>query len=179
MNRNEINTAISNYSTLLDSATTEQVSTAIAWYDEAHDIALSMSDLCGLSIEKCASILAAFSPRERWASNVKYANMFINGGTPPTLTNNINMAYAAMSLGFDALNGRKTNAFARNIAGDKDAVTIDVWMIRAAGLDANKGVNDTEYRLLSEVVKELASTRGLYPATAQALIWIIIRGDHK
>jgi hypothetical protein len=104
--------------------------------------------------------------------------MFINGGTPPTLTNNINMAYAAMTLGFDALNGRKTNAFARNIAGDKDAVTIDVWMIRAAGMDANKGVNDTEYRILAEVVRELAANRGMYPATAQALIWIIVRGNH-
>jgi hypothetical protein len=179
MNRNDIDRAISNYSAILDSATVAHESMARTWYDEAHDIALNMSNLCGLSIEKCASILAAFSPRERWASNVKYANMFINGGTPPTLTNNINMAYAAMSLGFDALNGRKTNAFARNIAGDKDAVTIDVWMIRAAGMDANKGVNDTEYKLLSEIVKELAADRAMYPATAQALIWIIVRGDAK
>jgi hypothetical protein len=178
MNRNDIDYAISHYATLLDSATPEQIAMARTWYDEANAIARSMSDICGLSIEKCASIIAAFSPRERWASNVKYAHMFINGGTPPTLTNNINMAYAAMTLGFDALNGRKTNAFARNIAGDKDAVTIDVWMIRAAGLDANKGVNDTEYRILAEVVRELAANRGMYPATAQALIWIIVRGNH-
>ena len=178
MNRNDIDTAISNYATLLDSATPADTALAGAWYNEAHDIAKSMSNLSGLTIEKCASVIAAFSPRERWNTNVKYANMFINGGTPPTLTNNINMAYAAMSLGFDALNGRKTNAFARNIAGDKDAVTIDVWMIRAAGMDANKGVNDTEYRILSEVVKELAANRNMYPATAQALIWIIVRGNH-
>ncbi len=169
-------TAIANYSALLDSATPDQIAMASTWYDEAHAIARGLSTISGLTIEKCASVIAAFSPRERWASNVKYAHMFINGGTPPTLTNNINMAYAAMSLGFDALNGRKTNAFARNIAGDKDAVTIDVWMIRAAGMDANKGVNDTQYRILSEIVKELAADRGMYPATAQALIWIIIRG---
>jgi len=179
MNRNDIDYAIANYSDILDSATAVQYVAAHEWYDEANAIARSMSNLCGLSIEKCASIIAAFSPRERWNTNVKYANMFINGGTPPTLTNNINMAYAAMSLGFNALNGRKTNAFARNIAGDKDAVTIDVWMIRAAGLDANKGVNDTEYRILAEVVKELAANRGMYPATAQALIWIIVRGGAK
>ncbi len=171
-------TAIANYSALLDSATPDQIAMASTWYDEAHAIARGLSAISGLTIEKCASVIAAFSPRERWASNVKYAHMFINGGTPPTLTNNINMAYAAMSLGFDALNGRKTNAFARNIAGDKDAVTIDVWMIRAAGMDANKGVNDTQYRILSEIVKELAADRGMYPATAQALIWIIVRGNH-
>ena len=171
-------TAIANYSAILDSATLEQGLLAMSWYDEAHAIAKSMSDLSGLSIEKCASILAAFSPRERWNTNVKYANMFINGGNPPTLTNNINMAYGAMVHGFNALNGLKTNSFARNIAGDKDAVTIDVWMIRAAGMDANKGVNDSQYRILSEIVKELAADRRMYPATAQALIWIIVRGNH-
>jgi len=171
-------TAIANYSTLLDSATPEQIAQAANWYSEAQDIAKSMSDISGLSIEKCASILAAFSPRERWNTNVKYANMFINGGNPPTLTNNINMAYGAMVHGFNALNGLKTNSFARNIAGDKDAVTIDVWMIRAAGMDANKGVNDTQYRILSEIVKELAADRKMYPATAQALIWIIVRGNN-
>lgn len=172
-------TAIANYSTILDSATPEQIALASAWYDEANTIAKSMANISGLTIEKCASIIAAFSPRERWASNVKYAHQFINGGTPPTLTNNINMAYGAMSLGFNALNGRKTNSFARNIAGDKDAVTIDVWMIRAAGMDGAKGVNDSQYRILSEIVKELASDRAMYPATAQALIWIIVRGDAK
>lgn len=170
--------AIHNYSALLDSATPEQIDMARTWYDEANAIARSLSAISGLTIEKCASVIAAFSPRERWASNVKYAHMFINGDTPPTLTNNINMAYAAMVHGFNALNGRKTNAFARNIAGDKDAVTIDVWMIRAAGMDANKGVNDTQYRILSEIVKELAADRNMYPATAQALIWIIVRGNH-
>jgi hypothetical protein len=179
MNRNDIDYAISHYAYILDTATPEQKVMASTWYNEANAIALNMSLMCGLSVEKCASIIAAFSPRERWASNVKYAHQFINGGTPPTLTNNINMAYAAMVHGFNALNGRKTNAFARNIAGDKDAVTIDVWMIRAAGMDANKGVNDTEYRILAEVVKELAANRGMYPATAQALIWIIVRGDAK
>lgn len=174
-----IRQAIKNYTEILDSATPDQISQARVWYGEAQDIAKSMSDLSGLDIEKCASILAAFSPRERWASNVKYANMFIQGGTPPTLTNNVNMAYAAMVHGFDALNGLKTNSFARNIAGDMDAVTIDVWMIRAAGMDASKGVNDTQYKLLREVVRELAADRGMYPATAQALIWIIVRGDAK
>ena len=178
MNRRDIDSAIDYYSYILDSATPEQIAQASNWYSEAQDIAKSMSDLSGLSIEKCASILAAFSPRERWASNVKYANMFIGGGTPPTLTNNINMAYAAMVHGFSALNGLKTNSFARNIAGDKDAVTIDVWMIRAAGMDASKGVNDTQYRIMTEIVRELAANRGMYPATAQALIWIIVRGNH-
>lgn len=170
--------AYDNYRSVIDSATPEQIAQATNWYSEAQGIAKSMANLSGLSIEKCASILAAFSPRERWSTNVKYANMFIGGGTPPTLTNNINMAYAAMTLGFNALNGLKTNSFARNIAGDMDAVTIDVWMIRAAGMDGNKGVNDSQYRILTEIVRDLAVDYRMAPAHLQALIWIIVRGNH-
>ena len=85
------------------------------------------------------------------------------------------MAQAAVkdSKGFDALNGQKTNAFARAISGDLDAVVIDVWMIRAAGLDASKGVNKTQYKELSEAVVKVAKEFGLTPRTTQALIWII------
>lgn len=171
-----MNTAYVNYRSIVDSATPEQIAQATNWYSEAQDIAKSMSNLSGLSIEKCASILAAFSPRERWASNVKYAHLFILGATPPTLGNNIKMAYAAMIHGFDALNGLKTNSFARNIAGDMDAVTIDTWMIHAAGMDKSKGINNSQYRILSEIVKDIAVDYRMAPAHIQALIWIIIRG---
>ena len=80
-------------------------------------------------------------------------------------------------LGFDALKGDKTNAFARAIAGDHDAVVIDVWMIKAAGMDGKKGVNKTQYRELADAVREVAALRGLTPRTCQALIWIVKRGS--
>jgi hypothetical protein len=87
------------------------------------------------------------------------------------------MAESAMTNGFNALNGQKTNAFARAIAGDSDAVVIDVWMIRAAGLDASKGVNKTQYNTLVDSVRKVAKEFGLTPRTAQALIWIVKRGS--
>ena len=87
------------------------------------------------------------------------------------------MAQAALELGFDALKGQKTNAFARAIAGDTDAVVIDVWMIRAAGMDASKGVNKSDYNMLADTVRNIASEHGLTPRTAQALIWIVKRGS--
>jgi hypothetical protein len=89
------------------------------------------------------------------------------------------MAQNSLLYGFDALNGQKTNAFARNIAGDTNAVTIDVWMIRAAGFDASKGVNKSEYILLADCVRIVAMHFGLTPAVMQALIWIVARGEAK
>jgi hypothetical protein len=85
------------------------------------------------------------------------------------------MADAALAAGFDALNGLKTNAFARAIAGDTNAVVIDVWMMRAAGMDTDSP-NKGQYLSLSESVREVASRFGITPRTAQALIWIIARG---
>jgi hypothetical protein len=86
------------------------------------------------------------------------------------------MAEAAKVAGFDALKGQKTNAFARAIAGDTDAVVIDVWMMRAAHAHGDSP-NKTQYREVSEAVRIVAAEFGLTPRTAQALIWIIVRGS--
>lgn len=159
-------------------ATFRQVEQASVWYHEAQEVAEDVAENLGTSLEVGASIVAAFSPRERWSSNVAKALAFSMGKPVSGLGNNIKMANDALTLGFDALKGQKTNAFARAIAGDTDAVVIDVWMIRAAGMDAAKGVNKSEYNMLADMVRNVASEHGLTPRTAQALIWIVKRGSH-
>jgi hypothetical protein len=130
-----------------------------------------------VSLEIGASIVAAFSPRERWSSNVAKSLAFSMGKPVSGLGNNLRMAQNAMTLGFDALKGQKTNAFARAIAGDTDAVVIDVWMIRAAMMDASKGINKSQYDMLADTVRLMAKEHGLTPRTTQALIWIVKRGS--
>jgi hypothetical protein len=158
-------------------ATLAQVEQASVWYFEAQEVAEDVAENLGVSLEVGASIVAAFSPRERWSSNVAKSLAFSMGKPVVGLSNNLRMAESAMTNGFNALNGQKTNAFARAIAGDSDAVVIDVWMIRAAGLDASKGVNKTQYNTLVDSVRKVAKEFGLTPRTAQALIWIVKRGS--
>jgi hypothetical protein len=158
-------------------ATLAQVEQASVWYHEAQEVAEDVAEIMGVSLEVGASIVSAFSPRERWATNVAKAYAFANGKPVAGLQNNYRMAQAALENGFDALKGQKTNAFARAIAGDTDAVVIDVWMIRAAGMDASKGVNKSDYNMLADTVRNIASEHGLTPRTAQALIWIVKRGS--
>jgi len=86
------------------------------------------------------------------------------------------MAELALTNGFSALRGLKTNAFARAISGDEDAVTIDVWMLRAAGMTIDSP-NKTQYRELVTAVKNTAMIEGITPRTCQALIWIVYRGS--
>ena len=83
---------------------------------------------------------------------------------------------SAINEGIRALKGQKTNAFARAIAGDQDAITIDVWMLKAAGLDRND-TNKTIYAELSEAVRVVAEEFAMSARDMQALIWIVYRGS--
>lgn len=161
---------------LIMQATLAQMEAASVWYFEAQEVAEDVAEILGVDLERGASIVSAFSPRERWASNVAKAYAFANDKPVKGLTNNLRMAERALVDGFDALKGLKTNAFARAIAGDTDAVVIDVWMMRAAGMDTDSP-NKSQYALVSEAVRSVASQFGITPRTAQALIWIIVRGS--
>ena len=164
------------YLALVEVASIAEIARAATWYSEAQDIARELSIRYNEPLDRVACVIAAFSPRTTWAKNVVNAQNFLAGETVPTLTNNVNMARNGLRDGFTALKGRKTNAFAHNIAGYSNYVTVDVWMIRAAGynrLDANKGM----YDLISDVVIDLASLYGITPMQMQALIWIRARGS--
>jgi hypothetical protein len=100
------------------------------------------------------------------------------GVNPKGLKNNLRMAQASTRLGFAALRGAKTNAFARAISGDMSAVVIDTWMIKAAGLDSTKGVNKTQYATLAAAVCKVAYAMKWDNAECQAAIWCAIRGGH-
>ena len=164
------------FSDLMLQATMSQVEAASTWYYEAQEVAEDVAEILGASLEIGASIVSAFSPRERWSSNVAKAYAFANGKPVTGLQNNLRMAQAAMVSGFDALKGQKTNAFARAIAGDTDAVVIDVWMCRAANLGTDSP-NKSQYLALSDAIRKVDSDHGITPRTAQALIWIIVRGS--
>ena len=168
---------LSAYTQLAMRATMSDIAKAAIWYEDAHAVAVEVARNLNSFIEVGASVVAAFSPRQTWGRNVVNAIAFSQGEHVPGLANNMVMANNSLTLGFDALNGQKTNAFARNIAGDTNAVTIDVWMIRAAGFDATKGVNKSDYNLLAECVRDVAKAFGIAPSVMQALIWIVKRGS--
>jgi hypothetical protein len=167
----------SNYLDIVQSATFAQIMQAATWYSEAQEYARVLADKYAITLDTAAGVIAAFSPRTRWVENVKNADLFLNGDPVPTLGNNVRMANKVMIEGIPALNGRKTNSFAWNIAGNMDIVTIDVWMIRAAGYERNDA-NITMYNEMEDAIMELAYSFGVEAAQMQALIWIVVRGSH-
>jgi len=168
--------AYDNYLALVLETNFGEIEQAAVWYMEAEKVAQKVAENLNVSLEIGASVVSAFSPRERWTSNIAKAIAFSLGKEVTGLSNNLKMAKASLDLGYDALKGQKTNAFARAIAGDEQAVVIDVWMMRAAGMEKDSP-NKTEYAELSNVVRRIAEKFGLTPRTAQALIWILVRGS--
>ena len=164
------------YSGLIKNATFGQVEQASKWYVDAERIAEKVAENLDTTLEIGASVVSAFSPRERWSINVARAIAFSLGQDVHCLKNNIVMANNALTLGFDALKGLKTNAFAKAIAGDEQAVVIDVWMLRAVGIE-KKTPGQTQYYALVEAVKKTAFDFGMTPRAMQALIWIVVRGS--
>lgn len=169
------------YLKIAKSATPHQIEQATQWYADAELIAHDVMRIIrsrGIScnLEQAASIVSSFSPRQRWSRNVVQALEFAHGGEPAGLKNNLRMAQYSLIQGFSALRGMKTNNFARAIAGDENAVTIDVWMLKAAGIEKDK-ISKGEYARLVDDVVRVANEVGLTPRTTQALIWIIYRGS--
>lgn len=164
------------YRNLVMTATLGQVEQASVWYHDAEDVAKTVADNLSTTLEVGASVVSAFSPRERWATNITKAISYSLGQEVKGLPNNMTMANNAINQGFDALRGPKTNAFARAIAGDSEAVVIDIWMCRAAGLPTDSP-SQSQYNELSRAVYTVASEFGLTPRTTQALIWVIVRGS--
>jgi len=166
--------AINTYASILQSATPEQREQARAWYPAARLQAVGLSIATGWTLEKSAAVIAAYSPRVSWAHNVRLAWNHALGREVRCLGASKRRAANAARLGFDGLGkGLKVNAFARNIAGISDSVTIDTWMLRPFGL---KAANKSNYRTLANAVRELACREGMVPSEMQALLWIVVRG---
>jgi len=164
------------YRELASKATFGQVEQASKWYVDAERIAEKVAQNLGTTLEVGATVVSAFSPRERWSVNVARAIAWSLGQEVTCLKNNLVMANNALTLGFGALKGMKTNAFAKAIAGDEQAVVIDVWMLRAVGIE-KKTPNQSGYNELAMAVKTVAFEFGMTPRAMQALIWIVIRGS--
>jgi hypothetical protein len=164
------------FQSYVEVATPGQIEQSAKWYFEAEKVAHKVAENLDASLEVGASVVSAFSPRERWTSNVTKAIHFSLGRPVTGLSNNLKMAQASLVLGYDALKGPKTNAFARAIAGDENAVVVDVWMMRAGGFGVDSP-NKTQYTEVTKAIKSVADRNGLTPRTTQALIWIMVRGS--
>lgn len=170
-----------------DRATEDDRAAGREWYARARAEASLLAPHVG-GIEHGAAVLSAYSPRTSWKRNTLVARHYALTGTKhyAAMAENHKRALVvtASSDPLNALTGPKTRAFARNIVGDEQAVTVDVWAARIAlGMDrddvdlvlARRGVYDA----LARAYRIAAARRGVSPAIMQATTWIVARNGRS
>lgn len=101
------------------------------------------------------------------------------GNYLPNITLQLNRLRSGASL-----SGRKINSFANAMAGDPNAVVVDIWLMRAFGIDIkysrnrgggvqlrNGSPTDKQYTLVESYVREAATGMGVQPRELSAMIW--------
>lgn len=161
-----------------DRATSADVEAGARWYDEAGELAASLAGRHHLQVDEVAGVIAALSPRTSWSRNVAGTVALLEDGDDAAramgcIGANVDRAVAV--LDGVPLNGPKTRAFAANIAGDREAVTVDVWAMRVADLDENLLSRKGAYDAVADAYRAAARRRGVDPATMQATTWVVAR----
>jgi hypothetical protein len=120
-------------------------------------------------------LLAATSPRKQVKANWNLAvrimdEVKINGrykryGMMKAHWMNVDRALAG-----EPLSGYKVPAFAANLKGDLQRVTIDTWVMAYFGLKQVQ-IRRKEYYRMEKAIQMLARHRGMKPAEYQAMIW--------
>jgi hypothetical protein len=161
-----------------DAATPSDMESGATWYDEAGQLARDLADEAG-SVEHAATVIAHLSPRSTWTRNVAAAIALIRRTDLPPGVMSAPLGRATRSLDSSdplaTLGGKKTHAFALNILGDTESVTVDVWAARVAGITEQQLTLTGVYDLVAHAYRLAARRRGVTPATMQATTWIVAR----
>lgn len=144
------------------------------WYRQSRRTARALARRHGVTLSCSAGVIAALSPRIRWATNVEGADHILGGGdTGPGFNTNVEKACRIRDgeRPLSVLGGPKVTAFYRAIMGQQVAV-VDVWMWRAMGLQPG----DLPYDVAAGILETAAVKVGLGVADFQALVWTQVRG---
>jgi hypothetical protein len=155
-----------------------QISKARSWYSDSRK---AVKRSYGKEWKLFCGLLACTSPNTTVKANLTLARKAYHiikaTGSPPEagfLPAHIKCMKHFIGHGIPS--GRKVRAFYQNLIGNESVVTIDVWMMRYAGLDHDTP-SAREYMMIQDRVREEAEEIGITPAQRQAEIWVSIRGS--
>lgn len=180
--------AARNILTVYERATAADLEQGLQWYSRAEQLAEALAAGTPYSTRQTAGVIAALSPRMSWPVNVGAATTLVNAAArgredAPLVAGfeaNREKAWAILTDGYDnpldVLGGPKVTSFYRNLIGDLDAVTVDVWAARAAGEDRGS-FTPKQYERIADAYREVAKLLDIPPRNVQAAVWVTIRRE--
>jgi hypothetical protein len=163
---------------------------AAGWYDAAWE---EMQRMFGQHAELYANVLAALSPHNGVKGNVTAANkamaMILSGERDlkhPFTVTTAKKAGDGMQAHVDNLNrvlrgepleGPKVGPFSRALQGDRNAVVVDTWMMRAFGFTDK--ANESEMTFIQQAVTGMAEKLGMDARQVQAAIWTGVKVERE
>lgn len=178
-----------------DAASDECKTQGREWYPEAQLWCERVARKAppGIGAARVAGVVAALSPRTRWAANLRVAKAAVEASChQDDRRERIRMACrTAFPLNrekavkilvdgknpFDMQLGTKSDAFLRAIMGDGDSVVVDVWAARSVGLDPNR-LTPARIHDCVAAYREAAPLVGVCARDLQAIVWCHVRGKH-
>ncbi len=166
------------------SADDKIISEGMVWYTEARAIVKEIARVYQVTENLVAAVMAAASVNTYWHINIEKTWLYVaqlakngqaHGGHFGFVIDRINEIwsrrrdYAKIVRG---ANGLKIEAFYRNLSGNRQAVTVDRHMKRAAGLSGDKATTK-QNEAVTEAVCRLAKEFGVLPEQVQAIIWLV------
>lgn len=164
-------------------ATPSALANGRAWYPEAQAIVRELADTYGYTHATVACVVAALSPQCSWERNLLIADDVLAGravSVGGALHSNIRKARALLDARgeLDTLarlypQGYKVNAFAANLLGLDDVVTVDSHGTQAAfnNPTLNLGLKRAAYSVVARTFSRAARSVGESPSTFQAIVW--------
>ena len=142
------------------------------WYQDSRAVIV---DRYGDDADLFCDILAATSPRKQvranWLLAVRtFGSYKKTGGYNKTGMMKAHWMNVDRALDGTPLSGYKVPAFAANLRGDLERVTIDTWVLVYYGIQ-QPNIRRKEYYRMEKAMQMLARRRSMKPAEYQAMIW--------
>lgn len=176
--------AVANILSVYSRATDANKVEGSLWYPSALQVATDYASAYGVSVECAVTVIAHMSPRLHWSRNIAGAAIVLSGqdakGFMGMSVKNAKKAIASNDP-LSTLNGNKVKAFAANILGDENAVTIDVWSLRVIFGDQefNDKITTKLYDAYAHSFRLAAKRIGISPRDLQAICWTVARNGRS
>lgn len=151
-----------------------------SWYPEAFRMLSGMAAETGRTPAQAVAVFAITSANTQLLANIRYTEAILRGerlhGCYPVVQTPLVTGALSTTRPQRFVTGPKCSAFYKAIMGDTNALVLDRWAARAAGVEQmRRDISNPIRRVLDAAYREAAASCGETVRAFQAIVWIVVR----